>query len=116
MWKVKRIVNSKVTCWNWSASRSKWPGGSLGWGCRAEWVTSERQAPFISLTLFTVYLAALSRGCGVQDLRPSLQYVESSSLTRDQIQAALHWKLRVLATGPPGNSSVGLPLNSQELT
>ena len=43
---------------------------------------------------------------------PHLWHVGSSSLTRDQTWAPLHWKHGVLATGLPGKSVVLLGLTN----
>ena len=62
--------------------------------------------PLLYLFLFKkfilIYLVATSLSCSTWKLL--LWHVGSSSLTRDQSQASLHWKHRVLATGPPGKS------------
>ena len=50
-----------------------------------------------------ISLALPYLGCGMWDLE--FWEVGSSSLTRDQTQAPLHWEHRVLATGPSGKYS-----------
>ena len=60
---------------------------------------------YIYIYIYNLYSAS-GLSCSIRDLElwSSLCNVGSSFLTRDWTQTPQHWKIRVLATGPPGKS------------
>ena len=69
---------------------------------------------FLFFPLF-IYLAVLGLSRGMQALPSSFWHVGSSSLTRDQTEAPLHWEHRFLTPGPPGKSKTSVFMTKMRL-